>query len=262
MDFILSKVLWTFASPGSLLTLLLGLGLLLSAFGATAKLGRRLCLFVFVCFASIAVLPVGDWALTPLENRFSFDPPERVDGILILGGDEQTKITAERSFPVALDSMRRYVTFADLARRYPDAKLVFAGGSPLLNPDKTLLDSEVASLLMADIGVPVERVLFEKKSRNTYENAAFAAAIAKPESTQNWLLVTSAWHMTRAMGCFRNAGWNVYAAPTGYFTTGKYELSFLFRFDQQLRVLSLALHEYIGLVAYRLMGRTNSFWPG
>ncbi len=264
MTFALSKIFWALASPGSLLVLLLGLGLLLMSLKRPAllKAGKRLCVFVFLCLAAMAVLPVGDWALTPLENRFAFDPPDRVTGIIILGGDEKTRITAERGVPVALDSMRRYVTFAGLARRYPEAKLVFSGGSPLLKPGKASLDAEVAISLMAEIGVPVERLVIEKASRNTYENARFSMDVLKPEKTENWLLVTNAWHMPRAMGCFQKAGWNVSPAPTGYSTTGKYVLSFPFRFDDQMHALTLAVHEYIGLLAYRLMGRTSALWPG
>jgi uncharacterized SAM-binding protein YcdF (DUF218 family) len=102
---------------------------------------------------------------------------------------------------------------------------------------------------------------FESKSRNTYENAVFSADIVKPEASQNWLLVTSAFHLPRAMGCFRKAGWNVYAAPTGYFTTGKYRGYTSFNLEEQMLYLSLATHEYAGLVSYWLMGRTNALWP-
>ncbi len=261
MSFALSKILWAVVAPGTMLTLLLGVGLLSMAFRPLAKFGKRLCFLVFLCFASIAVLPVGNWALAPLENRFAFDPPEHIDGVIVLGGDERTDITAARSYPVALDSMRRFATFGDMAKRYPDAKLVYAGGSGLLNPDKTLLEADVASLIMAQMGIPVERVIFEKESRNTFENAVFSAALVKPETNENWLLVTSAWHMPRAMGCFRQAGWNIYPVPTGYFTTGDYRFSFLFRFDEQIRALSYAKREYIGLIAYWLMGRTDALWP-
>lgn len=250
-------------SPASLLILLLivGLALEFTARPALVKAGRALCVFVAACFLIIALLPVGDWALTPLENRFAFDPPEQVDGIIVIGGDEQTEISEARNMPTALDSMRRYVTFADLARRYPDAKLVFSGGSPNLHPHAHRLDSDIAREVLSDIGVPTDRMIFEKTSRNTYENAVFSADIVRPEASQKWLLVTSAWHMSRAMGCFRKAGWNVYAAPTGYATTGKYKLHPNFQFETQMRELTYAAHEYIGLISYRLMGRINALWP-
>jgi uncharacterized SAM-binding protein YcdF (DUF218 family) len=263
MSFALSKILWMFLSPGNLLVILLGIGLWLgsSSRPSVKNAGGILSLCIFFCFATIAVLPVGTWALTPLENRFAFKPPSHIDGIIVIGGDEQPEISAARGQPVALDSMRRYVRFADMALRYPDAKLVFSGGPGRLVSHSFILDSEVAEQILGDIGVPTDRMTFESKSRNTYENAVFSADIVKPEASQNWLLVTSAFHMPRAMGCFRKAGWNVYAAPTGYFTTGKYRGYTSFNLEEQMLYLSLATHEYAGLVSYWLMGRTNALWP-
>ena len=263
MTFVLSKLLWAFLSPGSLLAFLLAGGLLLSLSSRPvwAKTGRRLCVFVCLFFLAIAVLPVGEWALIPLENRFAADLPEQVDGIIVIGGDEQTAVTEARGVPTALDSLRRYIVFGDMARRYPDAKLVFSGGVGRLHPQAHVLDSAVARDIMTEIGVPTERLIVEKASRTTYENAVLSADIVRPDPSQKWLLVTSAWHMPRAMGCFRKAGWHVSAAPAGYFTTGQYRFAAVFDFVDQMRDLTLAVHEYIGLVAYRLMGRTSALWP-
>jgi uncharacterized SAM-binding protein YcdF (DUF218 family) len=263
MSFFLSKILWVFLSPGFLLALLLGTGLTLalSPRAALKKIGQSLCFLAAFCFILIAVLPVGDWALTPLENRFAFHPPDHVDGIVVLGGDEQTEISEARGQSVALDSMRRYAEFAKLARRYPQAKLVFSGGSGVLFPNKHVLASDVAQAIIADMDVPIDRMIFEKESRNTYENAVFSANLVHPGASQKWILVTSAWHMPRAMSVFRKAGWNVYAAPVGYFTTGAYRTYPLFCFDEQMHSLTLAVHEYVGLISYRLMGRTSALWP-
>ncbi|MGB9152887.1 MAG: YdcF family protein [Alphaproteobacteria bacterium] len=263
MAFFLSKFLWVLVSPSGLLMLALTSGALLnfSHRPRLAKTGRGLCLFVALCLIAIALLPVGDWALTPLENRFAFNPPEQVDGIIVIGGDEKTAVTEARGMPTALDSMRRYEMVLDMSRRYPDAKLVFSGGSADVYPHGETLDSEIAREIMNDIGVPTDKMIFEKTSRNTYENAVFSADIVRPEPSQKWLLVTSAWHMTRAMGCFRKAGWNVYAAPTGYFTTGKYTWHTRLGFVEQMYSLTFAMHEYMGLAAYWLMGRTSSLWP-
>jgi len=262
MVFALSKLLWAFVSPGSLLAFLLVGGLLLGLTPRWARIGKALSLVVALCFVSIAILPVGEWALTPLENRFVFDPPEQVDGIIIIGGDEQTFTTEKRGIPTALQSMQRYEMVLDLSRRYPDAKLVFSGGAAHPRPNLRVLDSDVAREIMSDIGVPTDRMVFEKTSRNTYENAVLTADIVRPNPQQKWLLVTNAWHMPRAIGCFRKAGWTVFAAPTGYLTPGQYRLHFNFMFDEQMHFLTLAAHEYIGLIAYRLMERTSALWPG
>ena len=263
MAFVLSKLLWALVSPGSLLTFMLigGLALGLSSRPVLAKTGKTLCFATAFCLGMITVLPVGSWALSPLESRFTFAPPDHVDGIIIIGGDEQKEITAARNLPTALDSIRRYVMLAAMARRYPDAKLVFSGGSPFPYSLGGMMDSDIARSVMTDIGVPTDRMLIEKESRNTYENAVFSAALVHPSPSQKWLLVTSAWHMPRAIGCFRKAGWNISAAPTGYFTTGTYPVYASFRFAEQMEYLTTATHEYIGLAAYWIMGRTSALWP-
>jgi uncharacterized SAM-binding protein YcdF (DUF218 family) len=263
MLFAFSKLAFSVVAPGSFLAILLALGLLLAAAGGKrrAVVGRTLVVVAALGYLSIALLPVGEWALTPLENRFAYDPlPDQVDGIIVLGGDEQTQITETRGIPTALDSMRRYMTFTDLARRYPDAKLMFTGGPPQPRPHARIIDSDVAKEILTDMGIPPDRMTYERMSRNTYENAVFSADIARPQPTEKWLVVTSAWHMTRSIAIFRKAGWNAYPAPTGYFTTGDYH-GRLFRFDDQMHLLTIAVHEYIGLVAYWALGRTETIWP-
>jgi hypothetical protein len=63
------------------------------------------------------------------------------------------------------------------------------------------------------------------------------------------------------MACFRQAGWNVFAAPAGYQTTGEFSLKPQFNLEEHLQTMTRALHEYYGLVAYRLLGYTGELWP-
>ncbi|MDD3029706.1 MAG: YdcF family protein [Alphaproteobacteria bacterium] len=263
MAFALSKILWFLSAPGSFLTLLFGAGLFLSGKQKPRlkKIGQRLVLFVFAVFLVLTLLPIGTWLLTPLENRFAAVHPPHVDGIIVLGGDEQAALSQKRQQPIALDSVRRYVMFARLAKQYPSAKLVFSGGSGKLFAKKGISESSVARDFFSDLGLDPSRIAFEKESRNTYENAMFSAKQIKPKASETWLLVTSAWHMPRAMACFRKADWPVSAAPTGFFTSGDYSLLPDVNFLKQLHHLTMALHEYVGLVAYWLMGRTSTVWP-
>ena len=102
-------------------------------------------------------------------------------------------------------------------------------------PAAKLTDAEVAKEALADVGVPVDRMIFEDKSRNTHENAINAAALVHPKPQEKWLLVTSAFHMPRSIASFRKAGWNVYPAPTDYMTSGKlYRGSCNFDFSEHL----------------------------
>ncbi len=214
MTFILSKILWVFFSPGNAFVLLFLLGVFLSiAHGeAYRRFGRRLCFALALVLFLIAVLPVGEWMLLPLENRFAPAKLDRVDGIILVGGDENAELTEARGAPSALFSAGDYLVFAALIRQYPQAKLVFSGGSNLIAPSNTKLQpADVARHALASIGVPVDRMTFEDKSRNTYENAVKAAALMHPTPQQKWLLVTGAFHMPRTVASFRKAGWNVFA---------------------------------------------------
>lgn len=264
MEFFLSKFLWIFTAPGNLLVLMLVAGTFLAAARSLrwAKIGRGLIMFATAAFFLIAVLPVDEWSAQPLENRFPMAIPEHVDGIILIGGSERARLSEQRGQPIAMDTTSRYIMFAKLARMYPNAKLVFSGGSGSLKPWPGMKDSEVAYNALQDIGFPVERLTIEKQSRNTRENAVMAAQIVKPRPEENWLLVTSAMHMPRAMGCFRKAGWNIFPAPAGYLTGTSRILAPDLNLQEHLSTLTRAIREYIGLVSYRAMGFTDALWPG
>ena len=263
MSFIISKIVWVFLSPGNVLVLLL---LIAGFMSISHKLtwqnwGRHFGFFVSFLLFLIAIFPVGDWMLLPLENHFRAEAPLHVDGIILLGGDESTYLTELREQPVVYNSASRYIHFVDLSHKYPEAKLVFSGGSGLLTPLTKTKDSDVARDVLKIMGVSTQTMIFENQSRNTYENAIKTAEIIHPEPSQNWLLVTSAWHMPRSVGCFRKAGWNVYPQPTNYMTSGKFSLTLHFNFIDNLSKLNIAIHEYFGLLAYWLMNKTDKLWP-
>lgn len=206
----------------------------------------------------VAVLPVADWALAPLENRFPppRDLPAHIDGIIALGGAIDAELTKAHGMPSLNEHAERMTSFVALARRYPDAKLVFSAGSASIFPGHPT-EAEGARMLFQELGLDPARVIFENESRNTYENAIFSKALAKPQPGENWILVTSAGHMPRAVGIFRQAGWPVIPWPVAYKTGEPFNISLAGHFDH----LDFAVHEWIGLVAYRLLGRTDALFP-
>ena len=151
--------------------------------------------------------------------------------------------------------------FANLARRFPSAKLVFSGGSPIETLPGGSTNASVAKSILQEIGLDPNLVSYDDESRTTYENAMASTAMIKPKADQNWLLVTSAFHMPRAIACFRKAGWNVYAAPADYQSPGIYSFKPDFELARHLMQMQTALHEYIGLVAYKLLGKVDTIWP-
>ena len=148
-----------------------------------------------------------------------------------------------------------------LARKYPGARVIFTGGSAniVLGP---AIEADVAATMLADLGLDPKRLKLDRQARNTFENAVYAKQIADPKPGERWLLVTSAWHMPRAMGLFRKAGFNVEAWPTDYRTAGTNDAYVPFYSPSEgLRRLDVAVREWVGLVVNWLTGQSKDLLP-
>lgn len=244
--FTASKVLWFLAAPSNLLVILAVLGVLACAL-RLRRLGWALLLVAVAGLLVLGFVPVGNAMLAPLERRFAFvDDGRPVTGVIILGGAELTE---------------RAVPFAGLARTYPEARLAFSGGDSSLFPRGPSTDGPLLRHLLKQVGIPPERVEFEEASRNTAENAAFAKEMLKPKPGERWLLVTSAYHMPRAMGTFRKAGFAVEPYPVDFRTFNGIAFELLSRAGYGLNVTDTAVKEWIGLIAYYLSGKTDALLP-
>ena len=253
--FLAGKVIWAMASPGGFLVLLLLAGLVLPR--RHHRLSRALIAAGALGFLAITILPLDRWALAPLENRFPRpEPPAHVDGIIVLGGAVSPSITRARGIPSLNGAAERMTGFLELARRYPDAKLVFAGGSGS-TVSAGLSEADVARQFFAAQGLDTARIIFESQSSTTRENALFAQPLARPAPGETWILVTSALHIPRAVGVFRALGWDVLPWPVAY----KADPVWTIELDHHLLHLDAALHEWAGLVAYRLMGWSSAWFP-
>ena len=229
-----------------------------------AALGRKLAATILVLLALAAFSPLGNLLLYPLESRFPPWDPSRgaPDGIIVLGGSVDTDLSAAHHTPVVSRAADRLFAPAELARRYPNARIVFTGGSAnLISTDAR--EADYSAPILESLGVPKERLILERNSRNTYENAIFTKQLVTPRPGERWLLVTSAFHMPRSMGIFRKAGFNVEAYPVDWLMGGRDDLfSFTNNGADGIGRTDVAVREWIGLVAYRLRGRTGDLLPG
>ncbi len=265
MFFTLSKLLWIVVRPDTLLLLALVGGAVLQWTRRGLNLGRGLVTLAAVAAVFLAVVPVGRVLIGVLEDRF---PPlrageiaHRVEGIVVLSGVVDTSVTTARGQLALNASAERLTEFAALARRFPEARLVFTGGSG--DPfDQTLKEADIVASFITEFGIDPARVTFENQSRNTSENAVMAKALAGPSPDSAWVLVTSAFHMPRAVGAFRHAGWTVVPYPVDYITRGDEDLSPMFNLGGGLGSLSQAIHEWLGLFMYWVTGRSDSPFPG
>ena len=211
--------------------------------------------------AACLALPVGTWAIRPLEDRFPqvTDPPAQVDGVIVLGGAIDDLTSQDRHTPTLGAAANRLTSFVILARRYPHARLVFTGGSGDL-VQGVATEAPFARELLASLGLPPERVVFEGASRTTWENAVEVSRLVQPQPGETWALLTSASHMPRSVGVFRAAGWQVLPWPVGYRSRDAIT-GFAPSLGDKLAVLDLAAHEWTGLLAYWLQGHSSALFP-
>ncbi|MES0154311.1 YdcF family protein [Mesorhizobium sp. M0018] len=261
MFFYVSKILWLFVQPLNLAIILLLAGLLAALVGRK-RLFATGSVLAFLVLGLSAWTSLGAVMLNPLEERFPRPAlPERVDGIIVLGGGMESAINFVRSGYELNASGDRMVEAAVLALRFPTAKVVISGG-PIAMVREDEGDAATAPRLFTALGVTADRLVLEGKSRNTYENAVFTKQLITPKPGETWLLVTSAFHMPRAKALFDKAGFPTVPWPVDYRTSGKEGIG-LFRTDanEALQTTTIATREWIGLIAYWLSGRIDRPFP-
>ncbi len=261
--FYIAKVVDFCLQPSALLLILL-LAASVLLWTRHQKAARGLVVASAVLLLVGGLLPLSTWLILPLEERFQrADLTGRdIDGIIVLGGGEDARIAKARNVHALNEAGERMTEALALARRFPQATLVFTGGAAaVLYPPS--IEADAAKRFLQDFGITERnRLVLEAKARNTWENALYTRALLKPKPGERWLLVTSAWHMPRAMGAFRKAGFAVEPWPVDYRTAGVSDRWRLLEAPSEgLRRLETALHEWVGLVAYRLLGRSNALFP-
>ena len=263
MFFLLSKTLGFFAIPSNFVIAAGLLGVLLLG-TRWARGGRYLSIASLIALAVIGLSPVGNVLIIPLEDRFppwdeSRGPP---DGIVVLGGTITPDVSVVRHNVAIDEAAERITVTVALARHYPNARIIFSGGNGgLVYRDGA--EAAFAVRIFEELGIPHERVTAEEQSRNTIENAVFSKLLAMPQAGERWLLVTSAFHMPRAMGTFRQAGFPVEAYPVDWRTRGAEDLLRPFpTLAYGFRRTDIAVREWVGLLVYWLTGRSSALFPG
>jgi len=262
MFYYIAKVVWFFATPSNALVAVALAGLVLTMTKRT-KLGTRLALGAVGALAVAGLSPLGNALMLPLEERFPalVDDGDPIVGIVVLGGTYDTEATSEHGRMALNETGERLVALADLARRYPSAKIVYAGGGSEFTPDTTP-EATLVENTVGELGVAGSRVVYERRSLNTFQNAVYAKELAAPKAGERWLLVTSAFHMPRAMGVFRAAGFDMTPYPVDFRTAGAKSLIRPFAFvSEGLRRTDVATKEWIGLGVYYVSGRTDELFP-
>jgi len=232
-----SKIFWLLAAPTSALVLISAITALWAVLGSS-KSGAWLAAAATCGLVIAGFTPIGLALMMPLESRFALSPRDShaaPDGIIVLAGAHIEGIEAAQA----------------LSRNYPEARIIFSG-----------FQAEPALKAFARVGGDPARVYVESRPRTTFEDARYSAALLKPKPGERWLLVTIALYMPRAVGCFRAAGFEVEAHQIR-FRTGSLSDYFAFHVTGPISFFQLdaAAREWIGLIAYRLMGKTDALFP-
>ena len=259
--FLFGKLVWAVLQPGNLLVLCLIAGILLFLV-SRGRRGRLLVGLSALGFVLLAAAPIGPAMLLALEQRLPRPAalPERIDGILVLGGAVEPALSQSYGETVFNSAVARVLGAIALARRHPDAKLVLIGGEGGF-VRVGLPESRATLGFVVEQGIVPERVVLEERSRSTHENAVFAKELIRPGPGETWILVTSAYHMPRAVASFDAAGWPVIPYPVDYKIDPQTGLRANFSLLDGLSASTLAGKEWAGLLGYRLMGWTRELFP-
>lgn len=261
MFFYVSKIIWLLIQPLNFAALLV-LAACVAAWRSRTRAAKLLITGAALLLFLPMIFPVERVLLLPLESRFPAPKPwpHQVDGILLLGGAQRPLMTAAHGEPELNDGAETLTTFLALGRHYPDAKLVFSGGTGNLL-HQGLSEADTVRLFLRQQGFDENRVIYERKSRNTYENAVFSKALVQPTAGERWLVVGNARTMPRIMGIFRKVEWPVIPMPCDHLVAptagGWFKLNVLDTFED----LTSGLYEWVGLLAYYATGKTAEFFP-
>ncbi len=265
LHYMLTKSAWFFAQPSSMLCLLVFAGLALSARDRWVRAGRRMAWSGLALLGIGGLSPVPNALILPLEQRFPAPVIEfgsiRFHGIIVLGGSEDGRISKARQQLTMNEAAERVVEGGRLALQLPATRLVFTGGVAQVFATDPAGGAAIAAFWQS-IGIGASRIVTEDHSRTTYENAILTRDLVKPMLGQRWLLVTSAAHMPRSIGTFRQVGFDVTAYPVDYRTAGGGDLvRFFDSLPHGLRRLDDAAKEWIGLLGYWVTGRSAALYP-
>lgn len=251
--FILSKLAWGLLKPETWI-LICALLTCLTVWRGRFRGARVWSAATLGLVLAIGALPIGGQLVMSLEKRHPANPPlTRVDGIIVLGGGEWVPRFGQ---PQVNEGGERYIETLALALRFPEARVVYSGGSGALKHalDAPGVHARSARLFLERSGLDPDRLTFETSSRNTAENAALSLELVQPQPGETWVLVTSAFHMPRALRSFERAGWTgIVPWPADF--RGRRGPPVDWDFSRNLDLLSVGLREYIGLVAYGVTDR-------
>ena len=258
--FFLSKILWSLFNPFNLILILIIAGLIFNFFNFN-KISKYFYFVAFLFFFVSAILPTGSYLFYFLEKDFhnSTTIPKQIDGILILSGASNPYLTKEFNQVSLNDSAERLTEAVIIIKQKPNVKIIFAGGrADIEHPQAS--DSYSAKKFFKNMNIDVSRIIFESKSKNTFENIINSKRIANPKKNEKWLVITSASHLKRVLNVADKINWKLIPYATDFKSSKKFNFNVKLDFFTSLSIFQGASHEWIGLVYYYFTGKSDKIF--
>lgn len=209
--------------------------------------------------------PISDWVIQPLESKFKQPStfPNEISAIIVLGGGEDLKRTLswqdkklKSELGLAGD---RYIATKFIANQYPEAPIIYSGGSGSVRLQSDQNESTIAKELFNILGIQ-NPIIYESESRNTYENFRNTKLLL-PQTKGRYILITSAFHMPRSVAVARKFSIDVIPFPVDYRSNSDDLRTIDVDLFDHLKSLEAGWKEWIGLSVYYLTGKTEVFIP-
>lgn len=245
--FLLSKYVWMLIQPLTLVLLALLLAILLKSWAWARGL--------IVLLLLLGILPIGSYALYKLERIYPVPPLNTADfdGIIVLGGSIDLHTVTKTGQPQLSAYAERFVEAIALARQFPDKTVIFSGGAGSINhPDHT--ESAQLKILMQKMNIDPQRFVFEDKSRTTYENMRELKSMGIDKKGR-YLLVTSGFHIPRAVALFQSHGFDIIPYPAGFMEDDNFKPMPTLNLLGNYIKLNIAVKELLGMIAYKSFGK-------
>lgn len=260
-DNLISRGVWFFLKPSHLLIFLLLVGIILiwrnRRKAGLITLTSCLILYLLVMFGTLT-----NWLLDPLEQRFSLYSNDLSQspyaGIIVLAGSEQLRYSTKHKQVTLNGAAERLIMAAKLARQFPDMPVIHSGGA---RTQGGLSETDIARQFFKEAGIDLNRIRFDSQSYNTHSNAVETKKLIDPNEKRPWLLVTSAFHMPRAVGAFRKAGIKIQPYPVDYRSDHSGNWFKPPNAGRNLAKLDYAAHEWLGLLTYYITDHSEALFP-
>ena len=256
MEFYIARVANYLLEPLYILSFFLLILILLILFTNYKKLTTFSAKFLLILFLFFGYTPLSNFLLNKIEDfiKPSKYPPQQLTGVIILGGSFNLGLESKERNQVSLNSAaERLVKSLEIYKKNPRLLILFSGASNEIKPIGWS-ESDMAKIFFLEQGVKSENLIFENKSRNTFENIIYSKDIIK-NNKGTWGLITSAFHMPRSYFLFKSEGLILEPIIVDY-RTGTSSIFWLnFDLKKGLENWSFILHEVVGICYYKITGK-------